>query len=53
MDIEEMEKLYEKYKKNNYKNLTKGQAFDLVKKEIKSILKRNNLDVVVSFRRMR
>ena len=42
MSIESMEKLYNKYKKSKYKNLTKEQAYDLIRKQLKIYNEKKN-----------
>lgn len=49
MDIEEMEKLYEENKKESYKNLTKEQAYDLIKKEIKKYFEKEQFGCCCKF----
>ena len=49
MDIEEMEKLYEEHKKSNYENLTKEQAYDLIRKEIKKYFEKEQFGCCCKF----
>lgn len=49
MTIEEMSKLYEEHKKDNYKNLTKEQAYDLIRKEIKTYFEKEQFGCCCKF----